>query len=115
MSDYFFLFRSIMASADLCELCLVNSEISLVAKMHCSACEEQLCEECAESHLRSKALKYHHVIYLSSVGSSMSPSSKINCEIHTDVHIDYFVVNMMLYDVELVFRRVISLVKLLYH
>ena len=79
-----------MASADLCEPCLVNSEASLVAKMYCSDCEDKLCEECAESHLRSKAFKYHHVIYLSSVGSSMPPSSKINCEIHTDVHIDYF-------------------------
>jgi hypothetical protein len=79
-----------MASADLCEPCLVNSETSLVDKMYCSDCEEKLCEECAEWHLRSKAFKYHHVIYLSSVGSSMPPSSKINCEIHTDVQIDYF-------------------------
>jgi hypothetical protein len=40
--------------------------------------------------LRSKAFKYHHVIDLSSVGSNIPPSTKINCEIHTNVQIDYF-------------------------
>ena len=91
MSDYFFvLFRSIMASADLCEPCLVNSETSLVAKKYCTNCEDKLCAECADRHLRSKAFKYHQVIDLSSVGSSRPPSSIINCEIHTDVQIDYF-------------------------
>ena len=104
-----------MASADLCEPCLVNSEASLVAKMYCSDCEDKLCEECAESHLRSKAFKYHHVIYLSSVGSSMPPSSKLTVKYTQTSILIIFVVNMMLYAVELVFRIVISLVKLLYH
>jgi hypothetical protein len=44
MSDYFFVFRSIMASADLCEPYLVNSETSLIAKMYCSDREEKLSE-----------------------------------------------------------------------
>jgi hypothetical protein len=38
----------------------------------------------------TSAFKSHHVIDLSSVGSRIPPSSKINCEIHTDVQIDYF-------------------------
>jgi hypothetical protein len=43
-----------------------------------------------EGHLRWKAFRSHHVIDLSSVGSRIPSSSKINCEIHTDVQIDYF-------------------------
>jgi hypothetical protein len=43
-----------------------------------------------ELHLRRKAFRSHHVIDLSSVGLRIPPSSKINCEIHTDVQIDYF-------------------------
>jgi hypothetical protein len=42
-----------------------------------------LCTKCAQWHLRCKAFKSHHVIDLSSVGSRIPPSSKINCEIHT--------------------------------
>ena len=62
----------------------------LLLEKYCSDCEEKLCTECAEWHLRCKAFISHHVIDLSSVGSRIPPSSKINCEIHTDVQIDYF-------------------------
>ena len=62
----------------------------LAAEKYCWDCEEKLCTECAEGHLRWKAFRSHHVIDLSSVGSRIPPSSKINCEIHTDVQIDYF-------------------------
>ena len=62
----------------------------LVAEKYCSDCKEKLCTECAEWHLRCKEFRSHHVIDLSSVGSRIPPSSKINCEIHTDVQIDYF-------------------------
>ena len=62
----------------------------LAAEKCCWDCEEKLCTECAEWHLWCKAFKSHHVIDLSSVGSRIPPSSKINCEIHTDVQIDHF-------------------------
>ena len=62
----------------------------LAAEKYCWDCEEKLCTECAEGHLRWKAFESHHVIDLSSVGLRIPPSSKINCEIHKDVQIDYF-------------------------
>ena len=62
----------------------------LAAEKYCWDCEEKLCTECAEGHLRWKAFRSHHVIDLSSVGSRIPSSSKINCEIHTDVQIDHF-------------------------
>ena len=62
----------------------------LAAEKYCWDCEEKLCTKCAEGHLRWKAFRSHHVIDLSSVGSRIPSSSKINCEIHTDVQIDYF-------------------------
>jgi hypothetical protein len=60
------------------------------AVKYCSDCEEKLCGDCAGSHLRFKAFRSHHVIDLSSIGSKIPTSSKINCEIHTDIQIDYF-------------------------
>ena len=62
----------------------------LAAEKYCWDCEEKLCTKCAEGHLLWKAFRSHHVIDLSSVGSRIPSSSKINCEIHTDVQIDYF-------------------------
>ena len=62
----------------------------LVAEKHCVECAEKLCKECAEWHLRCKVFISHHIIDLSSMGSRIPPSSKINCEIHTDAQIDYF-------------------------
>ena len=79
--------RSIMET--ICDPCSEKNK-RLVAEKYCSDCEEKLCTECAEWHMRCKAFKSHHVIDLSSVGSRIPPSSKINCEIHTDVQIDYF-------------------------
>jgi hypothetical protein len=73
----------------ICDPCSEKNK-RLVAEKYCSDCEEKLCTECAEWHLRCKVFRSHHVIDLSSVGSRIPPSSKINCEIHTDVQIDYF-------------------------
>jgi hypothetical protein len=73
----------------ICDPCSEKNK-RLVAKKYCSDCEEKLCTECAEWHLRGKVFRSHHVIDLPSVGSRIPPSSKINCEIHTDVQIDYF-------------------------
>ena len=78
-----------MASADLCDPCLESNK-TVHAETYCSECEQKLCAECTESHRRFKSLKSHHVIDLSSIGPRIPPSSKINCEIHTDVQIDYF-------------------------
>jgi hypothetical protein len=78
-----------MGSADLCDPCL-ESYKTVHAEKYCSECEEKLCAECTESHRSFKALKSHHVIDLSAIGARTPPSSKINCEIHTDVQIDYF-------------------------
>jgi hypothetical protein len=78
-----------MASADLCDLCL-ESNRTVHAEKYCSECEQKVCAECIESHRRFKSLKSHHFIDLSSIGARIPPSSKINCEIHTDVQIDYF-------------------------
>jgi hypothetical protein len=73
----------------ICDPCSDKNK-RLVAEKYCSDCEEKLCTECAEWHLRWKEYRSHHLIDLSSVGSRIPPSSKINCEIHTDVQVDYF-------------------------
>jgi hypothetical protein len=78
-----------MTSADVCDPCLERNK-TVHAEKYCSECEEKLCAECTESHRGFKAFKSHHVIDLSSVGARILPTSKINCEIHTDVQIDYF-------------------------
>jgi hypothetical protein len=78
-----------MASADLCDCCLENNK-TVHAEKYCSECEEKLCAECTESHRLFKAVKSHYVIDLSSIGARIPPSSKIKCEIHTDIQIDYF-------------------------
>ena len=79
--------RSIMET--ICDPCSGKNK-RLVAEKYCWDCEEKLCTECTEWHLRCKEFRSHHVIDLSSVESRIPPSSKINCEIHTDVQIDYF-------------------------
>jgi hypothetical protein len=73
----------------ICDPCSEKNK-RLVAEKYCLDCEEKLCTECAEWHLQCKVFRSHHVIDLSSIGSRIPPSSKINCEIHTDVQIDYF-------------------------
>ena len=73
----------------ICDPCSEKNKI-FIAEKYCSDCEEKLCTECAEWHLRCKAFKSHHVIDLSSIGARIPPTSKINCEIHPDVPIDYF-------------------------
>ena len=78
-----------MASADVCDPCLERNA-TVHAKKYCSECEEKLCAECTESHRGFKAFKSHHVIDLSSVGAKILPTSKVNCDIHTDVQVDYF-------------------------
>jgi hypothetical protein len=62
----------------------------LAADKYCVDCEEKICTECAEWHLRWTACRSHDVIDLSSMGLRIPPTSKINCEIHTAVQIDYF-------------------------
>jgi hypothetical protein len=73
----------------ICDPCSEKNK-RLVAEKYCSDCEEKLCTECAEWHMRCEEFRSHHVIDLSSVESRIPPSSKLNCEIHTDVQIDYF-------------------------
>jgi hypothetical protein len=73
----------------ICDQCSEKNK-TFIAEKYCSDCEEKLCTECAEWHLRCKAFKSHHVIDLSSIGARIPPTSKINCEIHPDVPIDYF-------------------------
>ena len=79
--------RAIMET--ICGPCAEKNK-RLAAEKYCSDCEEKLCTECTEWHLRCGEFRSHHVIDLSSVRSRIPPSSKINCEIHTDVQIDYF-------------------------
>ena len=78
-----------MASANICDPCIEEGKNSTAVK-YCSDCEEKLCGECSGFHLRFKKFKSHHVIDLSSIGSRIPTSSKINCEIHPDIQIDYF-------------------------
>ena len=78
-----------MASADVYDPCL-ESYTRVHAEKYYSECEEKLCAECTESHRSFKLLKTHNVIDLSVIGARTPPSSKIDCEIHTDVQIDYF-------------------------
>ena len=73
----------------ICDPCSEKNK-RLVAEKYCSDCEEKLCTECAEWHMRCEVFRSHYVIDLSSVESRIPPSYKINCEIHTDVQIDYF-------------------------
>jgi hypothetical protein len=73
----------------ICDICSEENKRP-VAEKYCSDCAVKLCTECTEWHLRCMEFRSHHVIDLSSVGSRIPPSPKINCEIHTDVQIDYF-------------------------
>jgi hypothetical protein len=73
----------------ICDPCSKENK-RLVAEKYCSDCEEKLCTECAEWHMPCEEFRSHHVIDLSSVGLRIPPSSKINCEIHTDVQIYHF-------------------------
>ena len=73
----------------ICDPCSEKDK-RLVAEKYCSDCEEKLCTECAEWHMRCMEYRSHLVIDLSSIGPRIPPSSKVNCEIHTDVQIDYF-------------------------
>jgi hypothetical protein len=78
-----------MANANICDPCMDDGKNSTAVK-YCSDCEDKLCGDCAGSHLQFKAFKSHNVIDLSSIGSRIPTSSKINCEIHPAVLIDYF-------------------------
>ena len=78
-----------MASPNICDPCIEEDKNSTAVK-YCCDCKEKLCGECSGFHLRFKAFKSHHVIDLSSIGSRIPTSSKINCEIHPYVQIDYF-------------------------
>ena len=78
-----------MATPNFCDPCTEEGKNSKAIK-YCTDCEEKFCGECLGSHLRFKKFKSHHVIDLSSIGSRIPTSSKINCEIHTDIQIDYF-------------------------
>ena len=73
----------------ICDPCSEKNK-RLVAEKYCSDCEEKLCTECAEWHMRCMEYRSHLVIDLSSIEPRIPPSSKINCEIHTDVQIDHF-------------------------
>jgi hypothetical protein len=61
----------------ICDPCTEKNK-RFVAEKYCSDCEEKLCTECAEWHLRCKVFRSHHVIDLPSVGSRIPPSSKIS-------------------------------------
>ena len=73
----------------ICDPCSEKNK-RLVAEKYCSDCEEKLCTECAEWHMRCMEYRSHLVIDLSSIEPRIPPSFKLNCEIHTDVQIDYF-------------------------
>ncbi|XP_063448477.1 uncharacterized protein LOC134728007 [Mytilus trossulus] len=78
-----------MASTSFCDPCSEAGK-SLTATRYCSDCEERLCTECAESHCRFKAFKSHHVIDLSSIGSNILMSAKKNCNVHSEMILDYY-------------------------
>ena len=73
----------------ICDPCSEKNK-RLVAEKYCSDCEEKLCTECAEWHMRCMEYRSHLVIDLSSIEPRIPPSFKLNCEIHTDGRIDYF-------------------------
>ena len=98
-----------MATSNFCDPCTEEGKNCKAIK-YCTDCEEKFCGECSGSHLRFKKFKSHHVIDLSSIGSRIPTSSKINCEIHTDIQI-IFVVNMMMFAVERASLISIALVK----
>ncbi|XP_063448478.1 E3 ubiquitin-protein ligase TRIM71-like [Mytilus trossulus] len=78
-----------MASASFCDPCSEANK-SLTATKYCSDCEERLCTDCAESHCRFKAFKSHHVIDLSSIGSNILMCAKKNCNVHSEMILDYY-------------------------
>ena len=73
----------------ICDPCSEKNK-RLVAEKYCLDCEEKLCTECAEWHMRCMEYRSHLVIDLSSIEPRIPPSFKLNCEIHADVQIDYF-------------------------
>ena len=73
----------------ICDPCSEKNK-RLVAEKYCSDCEEKLCTECAEWHMRCMEYRSHLVIELSSIEPRIPPSCKLNCEMHADSQIDYF-------------------------
>jgi hypothetical protein len=61
----------------ICDPCSEKNK-RLVAEKYCSDCEEKLCTECAEWHMRCMEYRSHLVIDLSSIEPRIPPSSKIN-------------------------------------
>ncbi|XP_063448488.1 E3 ubiquitin-protein ligase TRIM45-like [Mytilus trossulus] len=78
-----------MASASLCDPCS-EADKSSTATKYCSDCEERLCTDCDESHCRFKAFKSHHVIDLSSIGSNKLMPAIKNCNVHSEMLLDYY-------------------------
>ncbi|XP_063448489.1 E3 ubiquitin-protein ligase TRIM71-like [Mytilus trossulus] len=78
-----------MASASLCDPCS-EADKSSTATKYCSDCEERLCTDCDESHCRFKAFKSHHVIDLSSIGSNKLMPAIKNCNVHSEMMLDYY-------------------------
>jgi hypothetical protein len=77
------------AMETICDSCS-EKKSNTFALTYCWNCEEKLiCTECAEWRLRGKVFKSQYLFDLPSVVARISLSSKINCEIHTDVQIDY--------------------------
>lgn len=69
---------------------MLRKKVKNICLKNCWNCEENLiCTECAEWRLWGKAFKSQYLFDLPSVVARISLSSKINCEIHTDVQIDY--------------------------
>ncbi|XP_071178589.1 E3 ubiquitin-protein ligase TRIM71-like [Mytilus edulis] len=78
-----------MATASFCDPCS-EADKSLTATKYCANCEERLCTDCAESHCRFKAFKFHHVIDLSAIGSNKFIFAKKNCNVHSEMILDYY-------------------------
>ncbi|XP_063448471.1 uncharacterized protein LOC134728001 [Mytilus trossulus] len=78
-----------MASTSLCDPCS-EADKSSTATKYCSDCEERLCTDCDESHCRFKAFKSHHVIDLSSIGSNKCMPAMKNCNVHSEMLLDYY-------------------------
>ncbi|CAC5421086.1 unnamed protein product [Mytilus coruscus] len=72
-----------MTSMSLCDSCYTEGKQTTVLK-YCTNCEDHLCNDCADSHVRAKDFKSHDIIPLTA-----SIVTK-NCSDHSEMPIDYF-------------------------
>lgn len=85
---------SIAVEYSYCELCSEFKEEKQIAKMQCSECQQDMCEFCANCHVKSKSAHKHKVVKIDGA-STKSPESAVknptsSCRQHRDERIKLY-------------------------